>query len=187
MKRFVLALTGASGICYAKRLFDFLQPRAELHVVISDRGAELLSLELDLNRDYFEGEHSIVYKNNKMNAGIASGSFPLEGMVILPASMGTVGRMASGISSTLIERTAEVCLKENSKLVIVPRETPLNSIHLKNLLTLEEAGAVILPASPGFYHKPQTIYELVDFVVARILKHLNVEQDLIPSYDPNQI
>ena len=186
MKSFVLAITGASGVCYAKRLFDFLHPRALLHVIISDRGSELLNLELNLSRDYFEEDRVTVYKNARMNARIASGSFPLDGMVILPASMGVIGRISAGVSSTLIERTADVCLKEKNKLVIVPRETPLNTIHLKNLLTLEQAGAVILPASPAFYHQPQSIEDLIDFIVARILKHLDIGQDLIPSYDPNK-
>ena len=119
-----------------------------------------------------------------MNVSVASGSFPGSAMVIVPASMGTVGRIAAGISSSLIERTADVFLKERSKLVIVPRETPFNAIHLKNLLTLDQAGAVILPASPGFYHDPKSIDDLIDFVVARILKHLEIDQELMPPYSP---
>ena len=119
-----------------------------------------------------------------MDVGIASGSFPADGMVIVPASMGTIGRIASGVSETVIERAADVCLKERVKLVVVPRETPLSTIHLRNLTLLDQAGALILPASPGFYNKPQGIGDLVDFVVARILKQLGVDQDLIPSYKP---
>ena len=105
-------------------------------------------------------------------------------MVVVPASMGTIGRIASGISGTLIERTADVALKEKKKLIIVPRETPFSSIHLKNLLTLDQAGALIMPASPGFYQNPKTVDDLVDFVVSRILDHLGVEQELLPPYAP---
>lgn len=184
MKRFVLAITGASGVCYARRLFDYLQPRAELHVIVSQRGAELLDIELGLDTGYFAKQNATVYKNSKINSSIASGSFRIDGMVVVPASMGTIGRIASGISGTLIERTADVALKEKKKLILVPRETPFSAIHLKNLLTLDQAGALIMPASPGFYQNPKTVDDLVDFVVSRILDHLGVEQELLPPYEP---
>lgn len=184
MKRFILAVTGASGVCYARRLFDVLQPQAELHVVISERGNELLKLELELTASYFAKENVTVYKNSKINASIASGSFLTDGMVIVPSSMGTLGRIAAGVSGSLIERAADVVLKEKNKLIIVSRETPLNSIHLKNMLTLDQAGALILPANPGFYNKPQSVDDLIDFVVARILDHLGVAHDLVKPYQP---
>jgi len=182
MKRLILAITGASGACYAKRLFDVLKDRSELHVVISDRGIELLKLELDLKTSYFSGDNVTLYKNSKINTCIASGSFHTDGMVIVPASMGTVGRIASGVSTTMVERAADVILKEKRKLIIVPRETPFSTIHLKNLLTLDQAGAHILPASPGFYSGQKTFEDLVDFVVARILDQLNIEQGLMDPY-----
>ena len=182
MKRLILAITGASGACYAKRLFDVLKDRSELHVVISDRGIELLKLELSLKTSYFSGDNVTLYKNSKINTCIASGSFHTDGMVIIPASMGTVGRIASGVSTTMVERAADVILKEKRKLIIVPRETPFNTIHLKNLLTLDQAGAHILPASPGFYSGQKTFEDLVDFVVARILDQLNIEQGLMDPY-----
>jgi len=182
MKRLILAITGASGACYAKRLFDVLKDRSELHVVISDRGIELLKLELDLKTSYFSGENVTLYKNSKINTCIASGSFHTDGMVIVPASMGTVGRIVSGVSTTMVERAADVILKEKRKLIIVPRETPFSTIHLKNLLTLDQAGAHILPASPGFYSGQKTFEDLVDFVVARILDQLNIEQGLMDPY-----
>ncbi len=184
MKRFILAITGASGVCYARRLFDVLQPQAELHVVISERGSELLKLELELTASYFAKENVTVYKNSKINASIASGSFLTDGMVIVPSSMGTLGRIAAGVSGSLIERAADVVLKEKNKLIIVSRETPLSSIHLKNMLTLDQAGALILPANPGFYNKPQSVDDLVDFVVARILDQLGVAHDLVKPYQP---
>lgn len=184
MKRFIIAITGASGVCYARRLFDVLQPRSELHVIISERGGELLKLELDLNYKYFVKENVTVYKNSKINASIASGSFHVDGMVVVPASMGTLGRIAAGTSESLIERAADVALKERNKLVLVPRETPFSQIHLKNLLALDQAGALILPANPAFYQNPQTIDDLVDFVVARILNQLDVDHDLTEPYQP---
>lgn len=185
MKRFILAITGASGAIYAKRLFDALAARAdEVHVVASERGRELLKLELDMLVSDFSGENIIVHKNSRINASIASGSYPVNGMVIVPASMGTIGRIAAGVSETLIERAADVFLKEKRKLIVVPRETPFSTIHLKNLLALDQAGALILPASPGFYQGPKTVDDLVDFVVARILDQLDVSQDLFKPYKP---
>ena len=184
MKRFVIAITGASGVRYAKRLFDVLQPQAEIHVIVSERGGELLKLELDLTAKYFAKENVTVYKNSKINASIASGSFAVDAMVVVPASMGTIGRIAAGTSQSLIERAADVVLKERNKLILVPRETPFNQIHLKNMLTLDQAGALILPANPAFYQHPQTVGDLVDFVVARILNQLGVDHDLTEPYKP---
>lgn len=184
MKRFILAVTGASGVCYAKRLFDVLKERAELHVVVSDRGAELLKLELGLTPSYFSGDRVTLYKNSRINVSIASGSFHTDGMVVVPASMGTIGRIASGVSTSLVERAADVVLKEKRKLIVVPREAPFSTIHLKNLLTLDQAGALVLPASPGFYSGQKTLDDLVDFVVAKILDQLGMEQDLLGPYQP---
>jgi len=182
MKRFVLAITGASGVCYAKRLFDCLQSNAELHVIISERGAELLNLEMGLKISYFSGENVTVYKNSRINTSIASGSFPVSAMIIMPASMGTIGRIASGVSGTLIERVADVALKEKRKLIVVPRETPFSTIHLKNLLTLDQAGAMILPASPGFYQGQNSMDDLIDFIVARIMDQIGMAQSFLPPY-----
>ncbi len=184
MNRYIIAVTGASGAIYAKKLFDYLKGKAELHVIVSERGAELMRLELSTGSSYFSGENVVLHKNSKINASIASGSFKTGGMVIVPASMGTLGRIVSGVSTSLIERVADVMLKEKRKLIVVPREAPLSSIHLKNLLTLDQAGALILPASPGFYNNPQTIDDLADIVVARILDQLDIEQELIPPYHP---
>jgi len=182
MKRFILGITGASGVCYARRLFDVLKNHAELHVVISERGAELLKLELDLDSSYFSGDNVTLYKNSKINSSIASGSFRTDGMVVVPASMGTIGRIASGVSSTLVERAADVILKEKRKMIVVPRETPFSTIPLKNILALDQAGAVVLPASPGFYSGQKTFDDLVDFIVARILDQLDIEHDLMDPY-----
>ncbi len=184
MKRIVLAITGASGVCYGKRLFDCIKSHAEVHVIISERGAELLKLELDLSPSYFSGEQVTLHKASRMNSSIASGSFCVDAMVLVPASMGTVGRISAGISGTLIERVADVMLKEKRKLILVPRETPFSTIHLKNLLTLDQAGAMVLPASPGFYQGQNSFDNLVDFVVARILDQLGMEQNILKPYEP---
>lgn len=119
-----------------------------------------------------------------LEAPVASGSFPHDGMAVCPCSAGSLGRIAGGISSNLIERAADVCLKERRRLVLVPRETPLSEIHLENMLRLARAGAVILPASPGFYGPAGKVEDLVDFVVSRVLDHLGVENDLVPRYAP---
>ena len=182
MKRFILAITGASGACYAKKLFDVLKDNSELHVIVSERGVELLNLELDLKASYFSGDNVTLYKNSKINTCIASGSFKTDGMIVVPASMGTIGRIASGVSTTMVERAADVILKEKRKLILVPRETPFSTIHLKNLLVLDQAGAHILPASPAFYSGQKTFEDLVDFVVARILDLLGVDQNLMKPY-----
>ena len=184
MKKYIIAITGASGICYAIRLFDFLKSRAELHVIFSERGAELLSIESELTTAYFAGGNSTVYKNSRMNSSIASGSFLSDGMVVVPASMGTVGRIANGISSSLVERAADVVLKEKNKLIIVPREAPFSTVHLKNLLALDQAGALILPASPGFYYGPKSIDDIIDFTVGKILDQLSIEHDFTGPYIP---
>jgi flavin prenyltransferase len=184
MKRIVLAITGASGVCYARRLFDCLKNCTEVHVIVSDRGVELLKLELDIGPSYFSGENVTLHKATRMNSSIASGSFNVDAMVVVPASMGTVGRISAGISGTLIERVADVMLKEKRKLILVPRETPFSTIHLKNLLALDQAGALILPASPGFYQGQNSFDSLVDFVVARILDQLGMEQNLLDPYKP---
>jgi len=182
MKRFIIAITGASGVLYAKKLYDYLLPRAELHVIVSDRGAELLQLELGMKVSDFSGSNVTIYKNSRINTALASGSFKADAMIIVPASMGSLGRIAAGVSGNLIERVADVMLKEKRKLIAVPRESPFSTVHLKNLLALDQAGALILPASPGFYQQPSTIEDLVDFVVARILDQLDVPQDLIDPY-----
>jgi 4-hydroxy-3-polyprenylbenzoate decarboxylase len=184
MKRFIIAITGASGVCYARRLFDCLKGKAELHVIVSERGAELLHLELNMKAADFSGEHVTLHKNSKINSQVASGSFRVDAMVVVPASMGTLGRIAAGVSESLIERSADVMLKEKRKLILVPRETPFSTIHLKNLVTLDQAGALIMPASPGFYQGANSVEDLIDFVVARILDQLDVPQELMKPYQP---
>ena len=126
-----------------------------------------------------------MHDNSNLTAGLSSGSVQYDGAVILPCSMKTLGCVAAGVSTTLITRVAEVCLKEGRRLVLVPRETPLSLVHLENMLRLKRAGAVLLPASPGFYHSPRTVVEVVDFVVARVLDILGIKNiNLVKRWEP---
>ncbi len=191
--RLVVAITGASGAPYAVRfLQEAIRHYSEIYVALSDQALQVVSIETgravnaqSLSCENLIGFHSdairFVDKKNYFSPP-ASGSFRHDGMVIVPCSMGTAARIAGGISDDLVTRAADVCLKERRRLILVPRETPFNLIHLRNLTALAEAGATILPAAPGFYHKPKTIDDLVDFLVARILQQLGIEQTLVSEW-----
>ncbi|MCM8794648.1 MAG: UbiX family flavin prenyltransferase [Candidatus Omnitrophica bacterium] len=177
MEHPVVAITGASGSIYGIRLLQALiEQRMEPYVLVSAAGQQVMALETgsgDL-KDHL-GTGGWRKENIKDFASpLASGSFRTSGMVIMPCSVGTVGAVASGVCTNLIHRAAEVCLKERRPLIIVPRETPLSSIALQNLLTLSQAGAAIVPASPGFYHDPKSVEDLVDFMVGRVLDLMNI-------------
>jgi flavin prenyltransferase len=190
----VLAVTGASGSVYGIRLLEvLLRAGRTVHLVVSPAAVEVFDREvgrkLELDRfdpSAFLGPASAGldltrlhhHHHRDFGAGIASGSFPTAGMAVCPCSMGSVAAVAHGTSDNLIHRAADVHLKERRKLVLVPRETPLGLVQLRNLTTLAEAGAVILPAMPGFYHRPRSVNDLVDFVVARVCDHLSVPHDL---------
>ena len=170
----VVGITGASGICYARRLLDVLSRSATVHVIISDVAQKIASHEgVDL-----AGFPVHYYGNDRLFAPFASGSCRYDGMVIVPCSQKTLAAIAHGYSDNLITRTADVCLKERRPLILVPREMPLSEVHLSNMLAANRAGATIMPASPPFYHLPETIEDLVDMVVARILDHLRIEHTL---------
>jgi 4-hydroxy-3-polyprenylbenzoate decarboxylase len=181
--RVVLGISGASGSIYAKTFFEFLVERkVEIHLVISPQAEDIWKKETSLGLDFFDRSGVVRYDRNDFSAAISSGSFPTRGMAVIPASMGAIGRIAAGTTLDLISRAADVTLKERRPLVLVPRETPYSRIHLRNMLTLTEAGAIILPASPGFYQHPKTIQDLVNFVVARVLDRLGLDQDLMSPY-----
>ena len=192
----VLAITGASGAPYAVRLLQGLAAAGQpTWLIVSDHGFRLLDTEsgiasMDALRDRVGGAawdgNVRVFDDKDRGALPASGSVRTKGMVICPCSMGTVAAIAAGTSRSLVERAADVVLKERRKLVVVPRETPYSDIHLENMLRLTRAGAIVLPASPGFYHRPQRIEELVDFVVGRILDHVDVRHELPRWSDKNQ-
>ena len=171
--RIVLAATGASGAIYLQRLLDHLEQSGghEIHLVLSGYAKQVVNEEIGaLRLPPGVVEHS----DKSMNAPFASGSTKFDAMVIVPCSMGTLGRIAAGTSESLILRAADVFLKERRTLILVPRETPWNLIHARNVVTLTEAGALIMPASPGFYSRPQTLEQLADTVVDRILDQLGL-------------
>lgn len=181
--RVIVGLTGASGAIYGYRLVEKLhESKAEVIIVASDLALGLLKLEtgIDGNRLSKFGK---VYGNGDMMSPMASGSYPFEAMVVAPCSMKTLACIANGISSSLIERSAEVALKEGRKLVLVTRETPLSIIDIKNMLSAAEAGAVVLPACPGFYHKPKTMDDLVNHVVGKVLDQLGVKHNLFKRWN----
>jgi 4-hydroxy-3-polyprenylbenzoate decarboxylase len=174
MKEYVVGVTGASGICYARRLLEVLCADATVHVIVSDVAKRIAAHEgVDLTG--FVAEY---HENDKMFAKIASGSYRYDGMVIVPCSQKTLSAIAHGYADNLIARTADVCLKERRTVLLVTREMPLSEVHIKNMLAAHRAGATIMPASPPFYHRPETIEDLVDMVIARILDHLGVEHTL---------
>ena len=191
--RLVVAITGASGAPYALRfLQEAVRHYSEIYVALSDQAYQVIGVETgrgvtaqSISAKSLLGFDSdvirIVDKRDYFSPP-ASGSFRHDGMVIVPCSMGTAARIAHGISDDLITRAADVCLKERRPLILVPRETPWNLVHLRNMTQLAEAGATILPAAPGFYHKPQSIDDLVDFLVARILQQLGIDQSLMPQW-----
>jgi 4-hydroxy-3-polyprenylbenzoate decarboxylase len=185
-----LAMTGASGAAYAVRLLQVLcRSGREVHLAISDSAAIVLREEMDLVVSPRRIDPSVfgdlapgrvvAHRPDDFSAGIASGSFRTGGMVVSPCSMSTLGSIAHGITTNLITRAADVQLKERRRLILVPRETPLNLIHLENMLAVTRAGAVVLPAMPGWYHRPTSLDDLVDFVVARICDQLGIDNDLI--------
>jgi flavin prenyltransferase len=189
----VLAMTGASGAPYAVKLLQVLcRAGRTVHLTISTSGAQVLreevGLAVALNRfdpgtfgDLAPGR-LIYHHQADFNAGIASGSFRTAGMVVSPCSMSTLASIAHGITANLITRAADVHLKERRKLILVPRETPLSLVHLENMASITRAGAIVLPAMPGWYHQPKSLEDLINFVVARICDQLGVEVDLMDRW-----
>ncbi len=179
--KILVAITGASGTLYAQRLLDNLDPRQhEIHVVLSNYAQQVIAEELPGGLRLPAGVKTHNVKS--MNLPFASGSNPPDAMVVIPCTMGTLGRIAHGYSEDVLLRAADVVLKEKKKLILVPRETPLSLIHVKNFELLLLAGATLIPANPSFYARPQTIQEVVDTVVARVLDHLGVPQKLAPRW-----
>jgi len=196
---YVLGIAGASGTPYARRVLEqMLGAGHDVKAVITDAGRKVLAVEEDLvltgnteadtptllewaNVADFAGTFEL-YHHKDVAAPIASGSFAVDGMVVVPCSGGTLGRIAHGISNGLLERAADVCLKERRRLVLVPREMPLSLIHLRNMTAVTEAGAIVLPASPGFYHNPKSIDDLVDMVAGRILASLGIDSKVMKTW-----
>ncbi|MCU0597907.1 MAG: UbiX family flavin prenyltransferase [Desulfobacterales bacterium] len=194
-KKIVVAICGASGAIYGIRLLAALMNMPmSVYLMISPSGRAVLAHESGFshpsmavflkehNCQTHEDAHLYEFDTDDFFAPFASGSFRHDGMVVAPCSMNTLAAMASGVTHNLIHRAGDVCLKEKRPLILVPRETPLNRIHLENMMRLADAGAVILPAMPGFYHNPQTIEDLVDSVLTRVLDHLGIDHPLSPRW-----
>ncbi len=189
MKRIVVGITGASGSIYAKRLIEeLLRLDLEIHVIATATAEKVFAYELDLEfKSYMEKlrkqyHQLILEENDNLFAGIASGSYGFDAMIVMPCSMGTLGEIAYGLSKNLLVRAADVALKEKRPLILVPRETPLNAIHIENMLKLAKMDVSILPAMPGFYHKPKSLEEVIDFVVGKVLDHLGIHHQLFQKW-----
>jgi 4-hydroxy-3-polyprenylbenzoate decarboxylase len=192
LRPIVMAITGASGAPYAVRLLQVLAAaQRPVWLIVSSHGwrllqtesgiADLAALRTHVGPAAFDASVR-VFDDADRGATPASGSAKVQAMVIVPCSMGTIAAIAAGTSRSLVERAADVALKERRPLLVVPRETPLSRIHLENMLRITDAGAVVLPAAPGFYHQPERIDQLVDFIVQRILDQLQVEVDIAPRW-----
>jgi len=195
MKHILVAITGASGSVYGLRLTEeLLRARHRVSLLLSEPGRQVLNYEAGFDwssdsverqlqvRKCFNSEQIACLDNADFFAPVASGSNPADAMVVCPCSMGTAGRIAAGLSSTLLERAADVMLKERRPLLVVPREAPLSVIHLENLLRLARSGAVVMPAMPAFYHAPQSLDDLVNFVVGKALDQLGVKHELFKRW-----
>ena len=174
--RIVVGISGASGAFLGVEVLRALrrQPDIEIHLIISRLAEETIKLELGMEPEQLHGLADFVHSNNQLGATVASGSFKIAGMIVVPCSMKSLAGIASGYSENLLLRAADVCIKEKRKLVIVPRETPLSGIHLRNMQTLSELGVVVLPAMMTFYHKPESIQEMVDQLVGKILLQFDI-------------
>ena len=196
-KRITLAFTGASGAPYGLRLLQcLLQADCEVFVILSKAARVVIGMETELKlpagtgkaeqalRDWVQTDRGtlVVCGLEQWTAAVASGSGAPAAMVVCPCSTGTLSAIACGASDNLIERAADVAIKEGRKLILVPREAPFSPLHLENMLKLSRLGVTIMPAAPGFYHQPETVQDLVDFIVARLLDHLGVEQTLVKRW-----
>ncbi len=176
-----IAITGASGSIYALKLLNFLlNIDYKINLIISDNGYKVLEHEckgFKINHKNLQ-----IHDNKNLCADIASGSNKIKAMIIIPCSMGSLARIANGISNDLISRSADICLKEKYQLIICPRETPFNTIHLRNMLSLSQDGAVILPCMPAFYHLPKSLDDISDFLCGKVLDILNIKHELFKAW-----
>ncbi len=181
--RYLVSIGGASGSIYGIRLLEELRKTDhEIHLVVSDGAKKIIEHETDYTYNDLKKKASTIYENDDVWAGPASGSFQLHGMIVAPCSMKTLSAIANGYGDTLTSRAASCCLKEGKKLVLVLRETPLDLPGIRNMLAAKESGAVILPAMPGFYHRPKKIEDLVDFIVGKIFDQLGLTHSLFKRW-----
>ncbi|WP_424246533.1 UbiX family flavin prenyltransferase [Collimonas pratensis] len=183
-RRLIVAITGATGVVYGVRLLQLLRelPGIESHLMISDAGVLNLHQELEMRRKQVEALADVVHSVRDVGASIASGSFQSDGMIVAPCSMKTLASVAHGLSDNLIARAADVVLKERRRLVLMVRETPFNLAHLRNMTSVTEMGGIIFPPLPGFYHRPQSIAEMVDHTLGRVLDLFAIEHTLTPRW-----
>jgi 4-hydroxy-3-polyprenylbenzoate decarboxylase len=184
-QRIVIAITGATGAVYGVRLLQVLKeiPNVETHLVVSDAAVLTLHQETGLQRKEVEALADVVHKQHNIGASIASGSFQSDGMIIAPCSMKTLASVAHGLSDNLVARAADVVLKERRRLVLMVRETPFNLAHLRNMTAVTEMGGIIFPPLPSFYHQPQSIADMVDHTVARVIDLFGMEHQLAPRWN----
>ena len=181
--RLIVAITGASGVTYSKRLLEVLKTEnVEIHLVISKASEGIIEHELGTTKEELGRIAHFVYAEDDFNSPLSSGSFLTDGMIVIPCSMKTLAGIAQGYSESLILRAADVTLKERRRLILVPRETPLSSIHLRNMLDLATQGVAIIPAMPAFYHEPQRIEDLINFIVGKVLDSLGITHNLFTRW-----
>ncbi len=183
-RRLIVGMTGATGVIYAVRLLQLLCdiPGIEIHLMISEAGVLNLHQELDMRRKQVEALAHVVHNVRNVGATIASGSFQSDGMIIVPCSMKTLASVANGLSDNLITRAADVVLKERRRLVLMVRETPFNLAHLRNMTSVTEMGGIIFPPLPGFYHRPQSIADMVDHTLGRVIDLFAIQHTLTPRW-----
>ena len=184
-KRLIVAITGATGAVYGVRLLEVLSgmPNIETHLVVSDSGLLNLQQELEMNLTQLKALADVTHHINNIGASIASGSFQSDGMVVAPCSMRTLAAVAHGLSDNLITRAADVMLKERRRLILMVRETPLNLAHLRNMTSVTEMGGIVYPPLPCFYHRPQTIADIIDHTVSRVIDLLGISHTMAPRWE----
>lgn len=182
--KLVIAITGASGVIYGIRALEVLRRLdVETHLILSEWGEKTIKIETDRDGDYVRSLASRVYDDSNMAAPVSSGSFKTDGMAVIPCSMKTLAGIANALDDTLVARAAGVCIKESRKVVLVPREAPLSRIHLENMSKLAGLpNVVIMPAMPGFYHRPKTMEELIDHVVGKVLDQFSIQHELFKRW-----
>jgi len=181
--RLIVAITGASGVVYGKRLLEVLRDKGvETHLVVSKAAERVIKHELEITREDLEKLADHTYDVDDLTAPLVSGSFKTDGMIVIPCSMKTLAGIAHGYSDNLLLRAADVALKERRKLILVPRETPLSVVHLQNMLELARQGVVMVPAMPAYYHKPKNVDGLVDYVVGKVLDCLGIDHALFERW-----
>lgn len=184
MKRIVVGISGATGAIFGVRMIEALEElNIETHVILSQWAKYTIPFETDYSLKDIEDMSSVFYKNNDQAAAISSGSFLTDGMIIAPCSMKTLASIRTGLADNLLSRAADVILKEGRKLVLVPRETPLNTIHLENMTYLSKMGVSIVPPMPAFYNHPESVDDIVNHIVARTLDQLRIENDLTKRWE----